>query len=112
MAKTTKNAEKITVQDNESTETPVSGAETTPTKEENKDNSETTEEPRGDNPSKDPQEPSETPEESAKDTIDIKDLKEKKFITQVITPETLDKDNLSTYVTQVAKASELAEKLK
>lgn len=54
----------------------------------------------------------EDPQEPSQDPIDIKDLKEKLFVTQVVTPETLDKDNLSTYVTQVAKASELLGKLK
>lgn len=93
MAKTTKNAEKITVQDNESVETPVSGADQSTT---------------GEEQPKDPQEPTEEP---TKDPIDVKDLKEKKFVTQVITPETLDNDNLSTYVTQTAIASELVEKL-
>ena len=54
----------------------------------------------------------EDPQGPSPDPIDIKDLKEKLFVTQVVTPETLDKDNLSTYVTQVAKASELLGKLK
>lgn len=96
MAKTTKNAEKITVQDNESVETPVSGADQGTT---------------GEEQPKDPKDPQEPTEEPTKDPIDVKDLKEKKFVTQVITPETLDNDNLSTYVTQTAVASELVGKL-
>lgn len=93
MAKTTKNTEKIAVQDTENTETPVTSVDQGTT---------------GEEQPKDPQEPTEEP---TKDPIDVKDLKEKKFVTQVITPETLDNDNLSTYVTQTAVASELVGKL-
>ena len=83
MAKAMKSAAKANI---ENPETPLSDTE----------NTSVTEDPQG--PSQDP--------------IDIKDLKEKLFVTQVVTPETLDKDNLSTYVTQVAKASEFLGKLK
>lgn len=93
MAKTTKNTEKIAVQDTENTETPVTSVDQGTT---------------GEEQPKDPQEPVEEP---TKDPIDIEDLKKKQFVTQVITPETLDNDNLSTYVTQTAIASELVEKL-
>ena len=90
MAKAMKSAAKANIED---PETPLSDTENTPV----------TEDPKRDGDSGG--EPSPNP-------IDIKDLKEKLFVTQVVTPETLDKDNLSTYVTQVAKASELLGKLK
>lgn len=96
MAKAMKSAAKANIED---PETPLSDTENTPVTEDPKKDGDSGEEP------KDPQEP-------APDPIDIKDLKEKLFVTQVVTPETLDKDNLSTYVTQVAKASELLGKLK
>ena len=44
-------------------------------------------------------------------TIDINSLKEKGFITTVVDPNKLTKDNLSTYVTQVGVASKLLEML-
>ena len=90
MAKVMKSAAKANIED---PETPLSDTE----------NTSVTEDPKRDGDSG---------EEPSQDPIDIKDLKEKLFVTQVVTPETLDKDNLSTYVTQVAKASELLGKLK
>ena len=90
MAKAMKSAAKANIED---PETPLSDTENTPVTE-------------------DPKRDGDGGEEPSPDPIDIKDLKEKLFVTQVVTPETLDKDNLSTYVTQVAKASELLGKLK
>lgn len=39
--------------------------------------------------------------------MDINELKEKKYITKVETPETLDKEEIMDWVTQVGVASEL-----
>lgn len=97
MAKAMKSAAKANIED---PETPLSDTENTPV----------TEDPKKDE--EEPKDPQGSSEDTPQDPIVIKDLKEKLFVTQVVTPETLDKDNLSTYVTQVAKASELSGKLK
>ena len=57
-------------------------------------------------------EPTEEPTDDNNDTTinaDIVDLKKKGFITTVVGPEKLTKENLTTYVTQVGVASKLAE---
>ena len=97
MAKAMKSAAKANIED---PETPLSDTENAPV----------TEDPKKDG--EEPKDPQGSSEDTPQDPIDIKDLKEKLFVTQVVTPETLDRDNLSTYVTQVAKASELLGKLK
>lgn len=72
-----------------------------------------TEAPTVDEPTEEPtDEPTEEPTDDNNDTTinaDIADLKKKGFITTVVGPEKLTKENLTTYVTQVGVASKLAE---
>ena len=56
-----------------------------------------------------PEEPTEEPTEGL--TTDVKELKTKGFITTVGGPESLTKENLSQYVTQVGVASKLIDQL-
>ena len=64
-----------------------------------------------------PEEPTKEPiEESTEEpteglTTDVKELKAKGFITTVVGPESLTKENLSQYVTQVGVASKLIDQL-
>ena len=66
-----------------------------------------TEEPKTEEPKT--EEPTEEPTES--EATLVKELKEKGFITVVVGPNGLTKENLSHYVTQVGVASKLAENL-
>ena len=60
------------------------------------------------------EEPTEPETEEPTETtlnVDVKEFKEKGFITVVVGPNGLTKENLSHYVTQVGVASKLAENL-
>ena len=106
MAKTTQN-EETTIMTTSLEETPEVDNTEAPTVDEpiTGETEEPTEEPTG--------EPTtEEPTDDNNDTTinaDIVDLKKKGFITTVVGPEKLTKENLTTYVTQVGVASKLAE---
>ena len=106
MAKTTQN-EETTIMTTSLEETPEVDNTEAPTVDEPTagETEEPTEEPTG--------EPTtEEPTDDNNDTTinaDIVDLKKKGFITTVVGPEKLTKENLTTYVTQVGVASKLAE---
>lgn len=72
---------------------------------------EVAQEPKTEEPKTEPktEEPTEEPTES--EATLVKELKEKGFITVVVGPNGLTKENLSHYVTQVGVASKLAENL-
>lgn len=106
MAKTTQN-EETTIMTTSLEETPEVDNTEAPTVDEPTagETDEPIEEPTG--------EPTtEEPTDDNNDTTinaDIVDLKKKGFITTVVGPEKLTKENLTTYVTQVGVASKLAE---
>ena len=103
MAKTTQN-EETTIMTTSLEETPEVDNTEAPTVDEptTGETEETTEEPTTED----------EPTDDNNDTTinaDIADLKKKGFITTVVGPEKLTKENLTTYVTQVGVASKLTE---